>query len=259
MNRGGPHLNNAQAGARTDKPIHPANPQGHRYYRRHLHRRRQRKGGRFGPDRPRQFPCQVPRRDRVRGRLNGIRGEALAIKAFWCSASALDAQSRTASGAAQTSRTPGVDDSCVTSRDGTDSLMETTMFRVLVIGYAPEAVDFKDPAIPPGLDETRVAEGIQRDLQRMRDRGWVAEHLPIRPDENLRQQVLDHLNSQSYNCIVIGAGVRMTEKHVPEFEVVVNAVRQGAPETPLAFNSSPDSSGEAAARWLSDTQASARG
>ena len=127
------------------------------------------------------------------------------------------------------------------------------MVRVLVIGYAPEAVDFEDPAIPPGLDETGVAEGIRRDLQRMRDRGWVAEHLSIRSDENLRQQVFDHLMSQSYDCIVIGAGVRMTEKHVPEFEAVVNAVRQGAPETPLAFNSSPDSSGEAAARWLSKT------
>ena len=124
------------------------------------------------------------------------------------------------------------------------------MVRVLVIGYAPEAVDFEDPAIPPGLDEARVAEGIQRDLRLMKDRGWDAEHLPIRPGENLRQQVLDHLTSRSYDCIVIGAGVRMTTKHVPEFELVVNAVRQGAPQTPLAFNPSPDSSGEAAARWL---------
>ena len=133
------------------------------------------------------------------------------------------------------------------------------MVRVLVIGYAPEAVDFKDPAIPPGLDEAGVADGIKRDLQQMRDRGWVAEHLPIRPDEKLRQQVSDHLNSQSYDCIVIGAGVRMTTKHVPEFEAVVNAVRQGAPETPLAFNSSPDSSGEAAARQLGEAHASGCG
>lgn len=127
------------------------------------------------------------------------------------------------------------------------------MPRVLVIGYAPEAVDFEDPAIPPGLDEARVAEGIQRDLRLMRERGWDAEHLPIRPDEHLHQQVLDHLNSRSYDCIVIGAGVRMTAKHVPAFEVVVNAIRQGAPHTPMAFNSSPDSSGEAAARWLHKT------
>ncbi len=32
------------------------------------------------------------------------------------------------------------------------------MVRVLVIGYAPEAVDFVDPAVPPGLDEAQ-AEG----------------------------------------------------------------------------------------------------
>ncbi len=27
------------------------------------------------------------------------------------------------------------------------------MTRVLVIGYAPDAVDFTDPAIPPGMNE----------------------------------------------------------------------------------------------------------
>ena len=124
------------------------------------------------------------------------------------------------------------------------------MTRVLVIGYAPEAVDFSDPAMPPGLSEDLIAKGIDRDLQLMRDRGWEAEHLPIRAGETLRRDILDHLARQSYDCIVIGAGVRMTTKHVAEFEYVVDAVRQGAPLTPLAFNSSPDSSGEAAVRWL---------
>lgn len=42
----------------------------------------------------------------------------------------------------------------------------------------------------------------------------------------------------------------MTTKHVPEFETVVNAVREGAPGTPIAFNSGPDTSAEAAQRWL---------
>jgi hypothetical protein len=85
----------------------------------------------------------------------------------------------------------------------------------------------------------------------MQDRGWEAEHLPIRADESLRHDILSRLASKSYDCIVIGAGVRMTTKHVAEFEQVIDAVRQGAPRTPIAFNSSPDSSGEAAARWLS--------
>lgn len=125
------------------------------------------------------------------------------------------------------------------------------MPNVLVIGYAPDAVDFSDPAVPPGLDETRVAEGIERDLKLMRDRGWQAEHLPIRPDARLRQEILHHLARQNFDCIVIGAGVRMTTKHVAAFEQVINAVHDAAPKTPIAFNAGPDSSAEAAERWLS--------
>ncbi len=132
------------------------------------------------------------------------------------------------------------------------------MPRVLVIGYAPEAVDFTDPTIPPGLDAARVASGIREDLELMRARGWDAEHLPIRTDEDLRQRIATHLKDKSFDCIVIGAGVRMTAKHVPELEQVVNAVREAAPQTPIAFNASPNSSGEAAARWISGTAAAAR-
>ena len=125
------------------------------------------------------------------------------------------------------------------------------MIRVLVIGYAPEATDFSDPAVPPGLDEAKVAQGLEQDLRKMRERGWAAEHLSIRADDpQLREHILERLGTGRYDCIVIGAGVRLTVKHVPVFERVVNAVRQGAPTTPIAFNAAPDGSGEAAARWL---------
>ena len=124
------------------------------------------------------------------------------------------------------------------------------MIRVLVIGYAPAAVDFSDPLVPHELDETKVAEGIKKDLQRMHDRGWEAEHLSIWADDRLHHVILERLNKSKFDCIVIGGGVRVTTKHVPELEVVVNAIREGAPNTPIAFNSGPDSSGDAAARWL---------
>ena len=124
------------------------------------------------------------------------------------------------------------------------------MVRVLVIGYHPSAVDFSDPAIPPGLNEAKVAAGLDEDLRKMRSRGWDAEHLMIWADDQLGQRIIDRLDGSSYDCIVIGAGVRMTTKHVREFEVVVNTVRKAAPDTPIAFNVGPDSSDDAAARWL---------
>jgi len=84
----------------------------------------------------------------------------------------------------------------------------------------------------------------------MRDRGWQPAQLVIRPEEDLPQRITTHLEGKSYDCIVIGGGVRMTTKHVPELERVVNAVKKGAPHTPIAFNSGPDTSGDAAARWV---------
>ena len=124
------------------------------------------------------------------------------------------------------------------------------MTSILLIGYAPEAVDFEDPAAPPGLDEDGVEEGIKEDMRRMHERGWQAEHLPIRFNSDIRKTVTDHLRGRRYDCIVIGAGVRMTENHIPELEQVVNAVREGASATPIGFNSKPTDSLEAAARWL---------
>lgn len=124
------------------------------------------------------------------------------------------------------------------------------MTSVLVIGYAPDAVDFSDPALPPGLDQAKVADGIAKDLELMRARGWDAEHLPIRADDGLGGAICDRLARDRFDCVVIGAGVRMTTKHVAAFEKTVAAVRAGAPQTPIAFNASPDSSGEAVARVL---------
>jgi hypothetical protein len=124
------------------------------------------------------------------------------------------------------------------------------MPRILVIGYAPDAVDFSDPAIPPGITPQVIAEGIKKDGQKMRDMGWTSEPLFIRPDQTVRQTILDHLAKHSYDVIVIGGGVRMTTKFVPVCEQVVNAIREAAPQTPIAFNEGPDTSSDAAKRWL---------
>ena len=113
------------------------------------------------------------------------------------------------------------------------------MIRVLVIGYAPAAVDLTDPLTPPDLDEAKLANGINEDVQRMHDRGWEAEHLSIWADDRLHHVILERLGNNNYDCIVIGGGVRVTTKHVPELEIVVNAVREGAPNTPRAFNFRP--------------------
>ncbi len=53
-----------------------------------------------------------------------------------------------------------------------------------------------------------------------------------------------------WDCIVIGGGIRVPSRSLPLFEWVINAVHRGAPGTPIAFNTSPGDSADAAARWV---------
>ena len=58
------------------------------------------------------------------------------------------------------------------------------------------------------------------------------------------------LASASYDCVVIGAGVRLPPRLLSIFEAVINAVRKAAPRAAIAFNTRPEDSADAAARWL---------
>jgi hypothetical protein len=123
------------------------------------------------------------------------------------------------------------------------------MTRVLLLGYDPETVDFSDPALPPGMSVEKVHAGIAVALKQFAERGWEGDVGFIRPDESAGPTVEGLLASKSYDCVVIGAGVRLPPRLLATFEVVINAVRKAAPGAAIAFNTRPDDS--AAARWLS--------
>jgi len=124
------------------------------------------------------------------------------------------------------------------------------MARVLLVGYEPETVDFSNPALPPGMSVEKIHAGITLALKQMTDRGWEGDLCLIRPDETAAQTVERHLASANYACVVIGAGVRLPPQGLALFEAVVNAVHRAAPAAAIAFNTRPEDSADAAARWL---------
>ena len=125
------------------------------------------------------------------------------------------------------------------------------MTRVVLIGYDPDAVDYSDPALPPGMNAEKVRAGIAATMKRFAERGWEVDLCYIRPDETAGPEVERQLASARYDCTVIGAGVRLPPKRLEVFEAVVNAVHRAAPNATIAFNTRPDDSADAAARWLS--------
>lgn len=119
---------------------------------------------------------------------------------------------------------------------------------VLLVGYEPEAVDFSDPALTPGLDAAKIHAGVAAALEEMRGRGWTADHCFVRPDDQAAATLKRQLTSVPYDCLVIGAGIRAWSRHLPVFEAIVNAAREAAPTVAIAFNTKPQDSADAVER-----------
>ena len=124
------------------------------------------------------------------------------------------------------------------------------MTRVLFVGQTPETVDFSDPSLPPGFDAAKIQAGIDIAKTMMTERGWNGDLCMIAPDDSGIAMLTAQLADATYDCIVIGGGVRIPPKSLLFFEKVVNAIHQGAPKAAIAFNTHPQDTAEAAARWI---------
>ena len=109
------------------------------------------------------------------------------------------------------------------------------MRRVLLVGYDPDTVDFSDPDLPPGMTAAKIHAGVQVALKQMADRGWEADVCFIRPDQTAGPTVERQLAAKPYECVVVGAGVRLPSKRLAIFEAVINAIHKAAPTAVIAF------------------------
>ncbi|HXJ12896.1 MAG TPA: hypothetical protein VNH19_11535 [Candidatus Limnocylindrales bacterium] len=96
----------------------------------------------------------------------------------------------------------------------------------------------------------KVRAGIAVALKQFTNRGWESDVGLIRPDETAGPTVERQLRSTNYDCVVIGGGVRLPPRNLALLEIVINAVRKTAPSAAIAFNTWPDNSADAAARWV---------
>ena len=124
------------------------------------------------------------------------------------------------------------------------------MTRILFIGQEPDTVDFSDPALPPGADAGKIRAGLDIAMKQMADRGWDAELCLVAPDDSATVEVSRRLAAGKYDCVVIGGGIRIPPKSLPLFEQLLNAIHIGAPDAAIAFNTSPQDTANAVARWV---------
>jgi hypothetical protein len=115
--------------------------------------------------------------------------------------------------------------------------------RVLVVGLDPYRV-------PGPWDPKPVADAIEVGRARFVEHGVDAEFCLCGLDgsDDVEAVVTAALGAGAWDCVVVGGGVR---NQLDLFERVVNLVRRHAAGAAIAFNSTPDDTYDAAARWLS--------
>lgn len=126
------------------------------------------------------------------------------------------------------------------------------MKRVLFVGQDPETVDFSDPSLPPGFNAEKIKAGIAIGKEKLEQRGWQAELCMIQPNAAGLAMLEEKLAALTYDCVVIGAGLRIPVKSLTLFESVINTVHRAAPGAVIAFNTRPEDTADAAGRRLMD-------
>jgi hypothetical protein len=110
-----------------------------------------------------------------------------------------------------------------------------------------------DPYRVPGRwDPTRVADAIEVGIARFAEHGVGVQACLVGLDgsDDIAATVTDALCARSWECVVIGGGIRTAENQVRLFEQVINLVRRHAADAAIAFSSTPGDTFDAAARWI---------
>jgi hypothetical protein len=87
-------------------------------------------------------------------------------------------------------------------------------------------------------------------MQQMEAHGWHADLCLVKPDETAAMTLEHQLTSSEYDCVVIGGGIRIPPPSLLLFETLINTVHKCAPNASIAFNTRPEDTAQAAARWL---------
>ena len=116
---------------------------------------------------------------------------------------------------------------------------------VLVIGLDPYRVSGP-------WDPKPVAEAIEIGMTALANHGFHAEACLVGLDgcDDIEARVTAALKARSWDCVVIGGGIRHPEEQLEIFESIINLVRQHAPKAAIAFNHTPYDLADAAARSL---------
>jgi hypothetical protein len=121
---------------------------------------------------------------------------------------------------------------------------------ILIIGMDPHTIDFSHPGFMPGLTAEKVLAQTEAEQKRLLELGYNTQLGLIDSATKDLEQLKSALNSQQFDAVMIGAGIRVPPVNFILFERIVNTVHQHAPLARITFNTNPMDTFEAIKRWI---------
>ena len=127
--------------------------------------------------------------------------------------------------------------------------------KVLLLGIDSKLID-PNISTATGWDANRVRAAAQDANKRLVELGYELQSCLLDPTGTDESVVLDTLSREKFDCIMVGAGVRVLSQNTILFEKIMNTIHQKArPSSKICFNTNPADTAEAILRWVkSDSQ-----
>lgn len=119
--------------------------------------------------------------------------------------------------------------------------------KVLMVGWHPTVVDYSKY---PGLTAEKLEGALRADEKKLNDQGYDASIGFIFSGDTATDQLVETLKENTFDVVMIGAGVRKDDDHFLIFEKLMNIVHEHAANTRIAFNTGPMDSEAAIQRWI---------
>lgn len=117
---------------------------------------------------------------------------------------------------------------------------------VLALGLDPVFADLK---AFPGISAEQINAFIDVQLERLRQLGYDVDKCLVDLGDTAEAVVAQHLSSRSFDCVMIGAGLRAPECLLL-FEKLLNLVHARAPQARICFNATAADTVQAVQRWI---------
>ena len=123
--------------------------------------------------------------------------------------------------------------------------------KFLIIGIAPELVDYNDPTLPPGLTAADVQKGLEAAQAEVGAIGSTADLCMTTLDAKESAKIVSAcFDKAPYDGVVVGNGVRSGSKNFLLFETVINVIHLKSPKAKVGFNQTPKDSVDVVKRML---------